>query len=81
MYPIATMCRVLEVSTSGYYAWLKRPSSAHARRAAELRNRIVVGFHEAARQTLWSAARACRLKANGQRVARRRRHSTLGLSS
>ena len=23
-YPIATQCRVLGVSTSGYYAWLKR---------------------------------------------------------
>jgi hypothetical protein len=21
-YPVATMCRVLEVSKSGYYAWL-----------------------------------------------------------
>ena len=26
-FPIATMCRVLEVSTSGYYAWLRRQPS------------------------------------------------------
>jgi hypothetical protein len=25
MYAIATMCRVLEVSTNGYYAWRKWP--------------------------------------------------------
>ena len=40
MYPIATMCRVLEVSTSGYYAWCKRRPSARAERDAQLKQRI-----------------------------------------
>jgi putative transposase len=40
MYPIATMCRVLEVSASGYYAWCKRAPSARVRRDAQLKQRI-----------------------------------------
>jgi hypothetical protein len=35
-YPVATMCRVLEVSTSGFWAWSKRPPSARACSDAEL---------------------------------------------
>ena len=34
------MCRVLAVSASGYYAWLKRPPSARARADVELTARI-----------------------------------------
>ncbi len=30
-FPVATMCRVLEVSPSGYWAWSRRPPSARAR--------------------------------------------------
>lgn len=39
-HPIATMCRVLEVSRSGYHAWVKRPPSARAVQDARLTDRI-----------------------------------------
>ena len=29
-YPVAVMCEVLEIGTSGYYAWRKRPASERA---------------------------------------------------
>ena len=45
LYPIATMCRVLEVSTSGYYAWLNRPLSERKRTDAVLLERIRY-YHE-----------------------------------
>jgi transposase InsO family protein len=35
-YPLEIVCQVLEVSRSGYYAWLDRPQSARARRRQEL---------------------------------------------
>jgi len=35
-WPIAVMCRVLEVSRSGFYAWKKRPESARSQRQQEL---------------------------------------------
>lgn len=34
------MCRVFAVSSSGYYAWVKREPSTHAIRDAELTARI-----------------------------------------
>lgn len=34
------MCRVLDVSTSGYYAWLKRPPSPRAQEDEQLTQRI-----------------------------------------
>jgi putative transposase len=35
-YPLRLMCRVFEVSSSGFYAWLKRPPSRHVRDEARL---------------------------------------------
>ena len=40
MYPIATMCRVLGVSTSGYYAWRERGPSSRELRDRELTEQI-----------------------------------------
>lgn len=40
VWPIGVQCHVLEVSRSGYYAWLGRPESRAARRRAELTDRI-----------------------------------------
>jgi putative transposase len=34
-YAITLMCRVLDVSVSGYYAWSKRPPSQHSRKDAK----------------------------------------------
>jgi putative transposase len=39
-YPIATMCRVLGLSTSGYYAWNKRAPSARSQSNAQLVEQI-----------------------------------------
>src|SRR5205814_7650412 len=35
-YPVETLCDVLGVSRSGFYAWKKRPSSARSKRRARL---------------------------------------------
>jgi len=47
---VATMCRVLEVSTSGYYAWRKRPASKRAQEDVVLLRQIRT-IHEASRQS------------------------------
>lgn len=70
-YPIATMCRVLEVSTSGYYVWLKRAPSAHARRDEDLTQQIGV-IHKDSRRTYGVPRVHAELKDKGERVARKR---------
>jgi len=49
-YPIAIMCRVLGVSTSGFYAWRRRKPSARAREDAKLM-KLIVEIHRESRGT------------------------------
>ena len=39
-FPVVVMCHVLEVSESGYYAQLKRPTSQHQREDAQIKQEI-----------------------------------------
>lgn len=45
-YKVAMLCRVLEVSRSGFYAWRKRPPSEHDRRDAQLGVEVAAIFEE-----------------------------------
>jgi len=49
-YPIATMCALLGVSSSGYYAWVKRRPSRRAESDASLIGEIRAA-HAASRGT------------------------------
>jgi hypothetical protein len=57
------MCRVLEVSTSGYYAWCKRSPSARGQADAELTSRMNA-IHERSHGT-YGAPRLCRTRGRG----------------
>jgi len=70
-HSIATMCRVLGVSASGYYAWHGRGASARAQTDAQLLEQIRA-FHRQSRGT-YGAPRIHRdLRAAGVRVGRKR---------
>ena len=45
-FPVRLMCEVLDVSTSGYYAWRERPPSAREMANRELGKKIEAVYHE-----------------------------------
>ena len=42
--PVVTLCRILQVSRSGFYAWRERPESEHAKQDRQLRVRVHAAF-------------------------------------
>jgi putative transposase len=70
-YPIVTMCRLLGVSPSGYYAWAKRQPSRRARTDAALVAQIRTA-HAASRGTYGVPRVHAELAAEGIRVGRKR---------
>jgi len=70
-HAVATTCRVLEVSPSGYYAWRVRAPSARARRDGELLERILA-IHADSRGTYGAPRVQAELRAQGVSISRKR---------
>ena len=70
-FPLAAMCRVLGLSPSGYYDWLRRPPSARARHDAELKGRILAKWIDSD-ETYGCPRIHAALLADGERVSRKR---------
>ena len=70
-FPLAAMCRVLGLSPSGYYDWLKRPPSARTRRDVELQGKILL-IWGGSRETYGCPRIQAELQAAGERVSRKR---------
>lgn len=71
MFSIRAMCRVLEVSASGYYAWRRRLISARRGEDQKLQQRIRT-IHERSRQTYGAPRIHAELQEEGTRVGRKR---------
>ena len=70
-HSVTTLCRLLAVSPSGYYAWRQRPTSARAREDAALTERIRAQ-HARSRGTYGVPRIHTDLVAKGWRVGRKR---------
>lgn len=70
-YPIASMCRLLGVSSSGYYAWMKRLRSRRAEADAALLAEIHAA-HATSHGTYGAPRIHAELTAKGIRVGRKR---------
>ena len=70
-YPVAILCRVLQVARSAYYAWARRGVSARARDDEALTTQIAAA-HARSRRTYGAPRIHAELRAAGVRCARKR---------
>jgi putative transposase len=70
-FRVRLMCRVLQVSRSGFYAWRMRPASAHTQRDQHLKTKIRLA-HAHSRRTYGAPRVHEELKADKERVAKKR---------
>jgi putative transposase len=70
-FPIATMCRVLGISSSGYYAWTTRSPSRRARSNTAL-TETVRKIHAVSRGTYGTPRVHAELVADGVQVGKNR---------
>jgi putative transposase len=70
-FPVSAMCRMLGVTKSGFYAWMKRAKPARFRRDAQLAA-TVAAVHQRSRRTYGSPRVHRELRARGIRVGKKR---------
>ena len=70
-FPVSAMCRLLNVSTSGFYDWRKQPVTRREERDVSLRRRVRSAF-DASRKTYGSPRVHAELCATGEAVSRRK---------
>lgn len=81
MFPLADLCRVLQVSASGYHAWKRRPASAR-QQADVLLAAVIAATHRECREAygsrrLWRELRARGIVCGRHRMDRLRREQQL----
>jgi len=70
-FPVVVLCRVLEVSVSGYYAWSRRPESSRSREDRRLSVEIR-SIHEKSKHRYGSPRVHDELTEGGERCSRKR---------
>jgi putative transposase len=70
-FPVHLMCRMLEVSRSGYYGWRDRPPSKRSRENAALVEKVRE-IHQRSRETYGSPRVHAELRSIGTRCSRKR---------